>query len=131
MPQENLNHVVFGVLYDFMGFLTTRKKQIVLSSSDYSYPAVEAIQEFIKERQIENAEPLFQWEDRCKKIDNDDTVLKIMNDLKQEMKNDPDYAWGWHCNIACLLLDEGVDHSKANNRAASFMKLAFDVDTKR
>jgi len=68
MSQEKLNHVVTGVLYDFMGFLTTRKERIVLSSSDDASPAVETIKEFLLERNIEDVDPLFQWEDLCSKI---------------------------------------------------------------
>lgn len=49
--------------------------------------------------------------------------------LKKAMKDDPKYAWGWHCIIACLLMDEGIEQIAANKRAASFMKLAFNVDT--
>ena len=69
MSQEKLNHVVTGVLFDFMGFLTTRKEQIVLSSSDDASPAVEAIKEFLYEKNIEDADPLEQWEGRCEKMD--------------------------------------------------------------
>lgn len=69
MSQEKLNHVVTGVLFDFMGFLTTRKEQIVLSSADDASPAVEAIKEFLYEKNIEDADPLEQWEDRCEKMD--------------------------------------------------------------
>ena len=70
MSQEKLNHVVTGVLFDFMGFLTTRKEQIVLSSADDANPAVEAIKEFLLKRNVKDADPLFQWEDRCNKIGN-------------------------------------------------------------
>ena len=69
MSQESLNHVVTGVLFDFMGFLTTRKEQIVLSSSDDASPAVEAIKDFLYEKNIEDADPLEQWEGRCEKMD--------------------------------------------------------------
>ena len=69
MSQEKLNHIVIGVLYDFMGFLTTRKEQIVLSSTDVAGPEVEAIKEFLYEKNIEDADPLDRWEDRCEKMD--------------------------------------------------------------
>ncbi len=55
-----------------------------------------------------------------------------MSDPTKSMRDaffsDPEYAWGWHCNIACLLLDEGVDQLAANRRAQGFMKRAFDVE---
>jgi len=59
------------------------------------------------------------------------TTEEAMNVIRQAMQDDPGYAWAWHCNIACLLLDEGVSHDRANNRASSFMNLAFGVDTKK
>lgn len=43
---------------------------------------------------------------------------------------DSDLAWTWHCNIACCVMDEGIPHAVANEAAARFMKLAFDVDVK-
>jgi len=49
--QEPVAHsVIAGVLFDFMGWLTSRKKRIVLSSADNASPAVEAITEFAKMR---------------------------------------------------------------------------------
>lgn len=69
MSQEKLNHVVTGVLYDFMGYLTTREEQIVLSSHDDASPAVTTIEDFLLKRNVDYADPLHQWEDRCTKID--------------------------------------------------------------
>jgi hypothetical protein len=49
--QEPVAHsVIAGVLFDFMGWLTSRKERIVLSSADNASPAVEAITEFAKMR---------------------------------------------------------------------------------
>lgn len=48
---------------------------------------------------------------------------------KEAMKDDIEYAWGWHCNIAVSAMDEGLDHSASNRAAARFMKNAFDIDT--
>jgi hypothetical protein len=52
---ENLNKaaqhpVIAGALFDFMGWLTSRKKTLILSSADNASPAVEAITEFAKMR---------------------------------------------------------------------------------
>lgn len=44
------------------------------------------------------------------------------------LRNDREYAWVWHCNIAMSAVDEGVEHETANRAAARFMKLAFDID---
>ena len=51
--------------------------------------------------------------------------------LEAEFKKDPGFAWSWHCNVACCVMDEGVNHVTANRAAARFMKLAFGVDTSR
>ena len=47
--------------------------------------------------------------------------------LKKAFKNDPEYAWAWHCNIAMSAYDEGLDKPAANRSAARFMRL-FDID---
>lgn len=53
-------------------------------------------------------------------------ALKI---LSRAMKEDEGYAWGWHCNLACAAMDEGLDHAAANRAAARIMQAAFGVDT--
>ena len=40
------NAVIAGALFDFMGWLTSRKERIVLSSADEASPAVNAIIDF-------------------------------------------------------------------------------------
>lgn len=67
MAQKKLNNVVIGVLNDFMGFLTTRKETLILSSHNLAAPAAVAIEEFLVSRNIANAEPLFQWEEQCQR----------------------------------------------------------------
>lgn len=49
--------VIAGALFDFMGWLTSRKERIVLSSADNASPAVEAITEFAKMRGLSLADP--------------------------------------------------------------------------
>ena len=44
--------VIAGVLFDFMGWLTTRKERLCLSSADDASPAVTAITEFAKMRNL-------------------------------------------------------------------------------
>ena len=53
-PEQELvaHSVIAGVLFDFMGWLTSRKERIVLSSVDEASPAVEAITEFAKMRNL-------------------------------------------------------------------------------
>jgi hypothetical protein len=49
--QELVAHpVIVGALFDFMGWLTSRKERLVLSSTDEASPAVYAITDFAKMR---------------------------------------------------------------------------------
>ena len=70
------------------------------------------------------------------------TIEQAMNRLIKAMKDEPDYAYGWHANIAMscldaikstaerLPLDSYSDYHVAGNDAASrFMKICFDADT--
>ena len=54
MAQEKTSmtkdEVIAGVLFDFMGWLTSRKERIVLSASDDAAPAVDAIRDFATKR---------------------------------------------------------------------------------
>lgn len=49
--------------------------------------------------------------------------------LKAAMRNDPDYAWGWHCAVAVSMQNEGVSPAVADRGAVRFMRMAFEVDT--
>lgn len=51
-----------------------------------------------------------------------------LSQLKAALKNCDDFAWTWHCNLACIGLDAGGTHEVANRRAAQFMKNAFGID---
>lgn len=55
--------------------------------------------------------------------------IGIVSTLGNLLREDFDWAWSWHCNIAMSARDEGVGHETANRAAARFMKLAFDLDT--
>ena len=50
-PVEPVAHrVVAGVLFDFMGWLTSRRERLVLSSTDDAAPAADAIKDFAEMR---------------------------------------------------------------------------------
>ena len=49
--------------------------------------------------------------------------------LRKALQDDPDYAWGWHCNIAMAFYDVGGDHAMANKAAHLFMQRTFGVTT--
>lgn len=56
-PEQLVGNLEIGVgaIYDFVGYLTTRKEQITLSWSDDAAPAVEVITEFLDSRGISNS----------------------------------------------------------------------------
>lgn len=53
VPAPVDEEIIAGVLFDFMGWLTSREKRIVLSSADFASPAVEAIREFAQMRGLD------------------------------------------------------------------------------
>lgn len=131
MSLERLDHIVSGVLFDFAGFLTARKERATLSSADNAAPAADAVSEFMKLRGVdEDAAPFMNWNLRCsgKNVTNE-TVPECMRILSSAIRDDPWYAWSWHCNIAMSYVDEGVTPEQGNKAAARFMKNCFDVDT--
>lgn len=56
-------------------------------------------------------------------------VPESMATVTNAIRNDPGYAWSWHCNIAMAAMDEGVDHMAANKLAARFLMILTGVDT--
>ncbi len=64
---------------------------------------------------------------------------EAMDVLKKAFKEDPSYAWSWHCNIAMAMYDEFPDsfwvpdrseqHKICNKAASRFMKNAFGIET--
>lgn len=59
---------------------------------------------------------------------NSNIIKNSILSLKEAIKNDPDYAWSWHCNLAMCAYDEGLDMAAANRSAMRFMKILFDYD---
>jgi hypothetical protein len=47
------------------------------------------------------------------------------------MKEDPEFAWCWHSNIAMVAVDAGAKPIEANQQAADFMLRAFGVDVRK
>lgn len=58
-------------------------------------------------------------------------VTEALVVLETAMIKDPEFAWGWHCNIAVAMQDEGVSYAVSNAGAARFMKNDFKVDTSK
>lgn len=50
-------------------------------------------------------------------------------ELKASIHADPDYAWGWQCNLAVPMMDAiGASHEGSNRAAALIMAQMFDYD---
>jgi len=71
-------------------------------------------------------------------MSNEITIKQAMDRLRKAFKDEPDYAHGWHCNIAMMcndsvmantILDSGLAHQVGNDAATRFMKNCFDVET--
>ncbi len=56
------------------------------------------------------------------------TTEELFNDYSKALKNDPDLAWGWQCNLAVPLMDGGMTHEAANYVAAKIMQNIFDIN---
>ena len=64
------------------------------------------------------------------------TPCDAMDVMRAAFQSDPDYAYGWHCNLAMAYYDAGRDGQNdaeqlriANDAASRFMKMAFGVET--
>jgi hypothetical protein len=53
---------------------------------------------------------------------------RIMRELTEVIRTDPEYAWSWHCNIAIAFQDEGGEWEASNRAAARFMRSLFGVE---
>jgi hypothetical protein len=56
------------------------------------------------------------------------TPGQALTGLSTALCTDPEYAWTWHCNLACAGMDAGLGHQAANAMAGNFMKLAFGAE---
>jgi len=69
--QHEYHAVIAGALFDFMGWLTSRPKRIMLSSVDDASPAVDAIKDFAKLRGLSLDDAKVQdWQDILKPVEN-------------------------------------------------------------
>ncbi|QUT04030.1 hypothetical protein KFK14_12825 [Sphingobium phenoxybenzoativorans] len=59
-----------------------------------------------------------------------DTKIPVSEyDALKALMADPEYAWGWHCNLAMPILDAiGCSHQQANEAAAHLMQHLWSVD---
>lgn len=60
----------------------------------------------------------------------DAPVSQALDTIRNAMREDPEYAWTWHCNIAMAAQDEGMAPGAANRAAARFMFNTFFLDVR-
>jgi len=133
MNEEKLDSIVAGAIYDFMAWLTTRKEKLILSSADDAAPAACAVRDFLSLRGVspDCVPQVRDWQMRCSMVNlaQSNPCADALKVLSGAMKDDPMYAWSWHCNIAMAAIDEGAPRDSGNAAAARFMHAAFGVDT--
>jgi hypothetical protein len=101
--QEPVAHpVIAGALFDFMGWLTSRKETLILSSADNASPAVEAITEFAKMRGLSlDGARVQDWQDTTPPATPvQEPVCHICNGTG-EMDSGGTQPWGEAINIPC------------------------------
>lgn len=75
------------------------------------------------------AEFVANFDAEVSNVATDFLVPQAVKTLQQALREDLDFAWSYHCNIAVAFQDEGGDYKTSNRAAARFMKLFADVDT--
>jgi hypothetical protein len=78
-----LHSHIAGVLFDLMGWLTSRKERLTLSSADHAGPAVEAITEFAKMRglHLEDAQVEHWQAILTNPVDDTALLRQVLDDL--------------------------------------------------
>lgn len=60
---------------------------------------------------------------------NKDKIASPFGALRELINSDPDYAWGWFCNLAVPIMDAAnATHKVANQAAALIMAQMFNHD---
>ena len=58
-----------------------------------------------------------------------EAIKQAWDTLSKAMRDDPEYAWAWHCNLAMPILDAtGVPHELANQAGAHLMQHLWGCD---
>ncbi|WP_248321988.1 hypothetical protein [Caballeronia sp. Sq4a] len=61
-----------------------------------------------------------------------DAPVSAFQVLKDALKNDAEYAWAWHCNLAMPIMDAvRCTPAQANKAGADLMQYLFDIDIRK
>ena len=130
MSLESLDHIVSGALYDFLGWATARKEELVLSDQADCGLVIDALQKFAALRGLDINYPVISyWQARCGGRNKMPNLVPMALDILKEELQDQEYARAWHANIAVCMQDEGCPYNASNRAAARFMYILFGIDT--
>jgi len=130
--QEPVAHtVIAGALFDFMGYLTSRKERIVLSASDDAAPAADAIRDFATKRglSLDDAQ-VREWIDALaqpeqeqkyeKRIAPYSTTLSMLLNTTPPAAQPEQEPSQWRDMVVVNLVREGIDKHRARELADHF-----------
>ena len=92
--------IVSGAIYDFMGYLTTRKERLILSATDNAAPAADITEKFLKLRGIDVTiiPDIYEWHTyRIRRVQNTTVITEWIEytgsdeqieELKQEQNKE-------------------------------------------
>ena len=137
--QLNASEAITG----FAAWITSRADPLTVGSQEDCAPIVGLVDQFIKANNLPDIQegwqhnlthPVYYGPESTGKS----PTAEAFEVLKKALQDDPEYAHGWHCNIAMMSYDAiraagDGDHEDAhaigNDAATRFMKLCFDVKT--
>lgn len=64
-PTEKYNDIATGILYHFMGYLTSRAQPVTLSAHHNASIAVPIIGDFLKRQHVRQTDPNWEWPKLC------------------------------------------------------------------
>lgn len=88
--------------------------------------ALENVRRFDKENLYGLDDDITALEEQLAQLEKEQ-ITQAVQTVIQAIQNDPEYAWGWHCNIAMAFVDAGGDCYTANQGAARFIEMFAKV----
>lgn len=91
IDEKTLDSIIGGVLFDFMGWLTTRDGVLSLGGNENCSPAAEVIEQFCKMRNVSMSNANVEnWENYKEDVDENGYPLRLKEIDKNDLKN----KWG-------------------------------------
>ncbi len=112
-------------LFMFGAWLTSLEEPITFSSKHDAGQMVRLLECFITENNLPDVS--IGYPDNLKQPPalGGTAAPTLVNMFGSWLRSDNETAWTWHCQLAVAMLDEGVSHAKANERARHLMKQLF------